>query len=288
MWNTALGEETTETPGCLNLSGAMSKVAQLGVSVSCDGLGAISGGSDGIMRYYDADLSDFIRGPDKELPLPPEPEEGWDEDNPCPEPETIPGDPIYFQAHHAPITFLSWSPTNNRKLVTCAADATIVIWDMWDEACKVLTPTKIIDPIQNLTRFAIWSPDNASLLCSNEDSNVQIFSAVSGNPRTLPMPNHVGTVRAAAWSPLGQCLATVSEDSAVRQWHFRLNRDIQEITKLEKEQAEFNNDMIFWQKLLDKIRKEFQDYKEWKAYEAGRTGRFFWEQQRTSRRHKTS
>lgn len=267
MWNSSIGEETSNAPGCLTLP-KMSGIAQLSVSIACNGLAAVSGGTDGILRYYDADASDFVRGPDKVLPLPPEPEEGWTEENPCPEPETVPGDPIYFQAHQAAITCCNWSPVNPKKLVTASADATVIIWDMWDEGQKNLQPTHLIDPIQNLTRFAMWSPDAASLLCSNEDTNVQMFSAVSGLARTLPMPNHVATVNAAAWSPLGQCLATVSDDSTVRMWHFRLNRDIQEITSLEREQAEFNHDMLEWQKLLDKIRKQFKDYEAWAQYEA--------------------
>ena len=49
--------------------------------------------------------------------------------------------------------------------------------------------------------------------------------------------------------------STASEDGTIRLWHFRLNRDIEQISLLEKEQDVFNHDMINWQAMLNKIRK---------------------------------
>jgi hypothetical protein len=54
--------------------------------------------------------------------------------------------------------------------------------------------------------------------------------------------------------------------SQVRLWHFRLNRDIKDISILEKEQAEFNRDFYSWTKLLNKIRKEMTNYGDWAVY----------------------
>eukprot|EP00392_Amoebophrya_sp_AT5.2_P008932 g8960.t1 len=267
MWNTMIGEETTEQAGDLQCMDGKKSCPQLSLSIACDGSALVSGGQSGRFFYFNADESDFVRGPDKVLPIPPEPEEGWPEDEGPPEPETEPGDPITFDAHSAPVTCVTWSPLNPRLMATASADATVIVWDMWNEEKTQLAPHRNMDPIQNLTGFVQWSPDCASIVCSNEDTNMQIFSAVSGNPRTAPLPGHIAAVVNGAWAPLGQCLATCSEDNSLRLWHFRLNRDIAEITTLEKEQAEFNHDMTYWQKLLDKIRKSFKDYTLWQTYE---------------------
>lgn len=160
-----------------------------------------------------------------------------------------------------------FSPTNDRQVVTASADATVVIWDLWDKDKTKIEPKQAFDPIQNLTHFVAWSPDNATLATSNEDVNTQLFSAVSGAARVAPLPGHASMVTCAAWAPAGQCLATCSEDNTIRLWHFRLNRDIQEISVLEKEQAEFNRDMVAWGKLLHKIRKEFKDYNDGQSYQ---------------------
>ena len=133
MWNTLAGEETTDEPGILYIKTGKETIQQYSVSIACDGGSAISGGKDGRLRCFDLDESDFVRGPKKQLPIPPEPEEGWPEDEGPPEPEYAPGDPISFEGHRASISMVSWSPKNPRKMVTCSADATVVLWDMYDE-----------------------------------------------------------------------------------------------------------------------------------------------------------
>eukprot|EP00928_Gymnodinium_smaydae_P036017 TRINITY_DN25241_c1_g2_i2.p1 TRINITY_DN25241_c1_g2~~TRINITY_DN25241_c1_g2_i2.p1 ORF type:complete len:3507 (-),score=695.75 TRINITY_DN25241_c1_g2_i2:57-10475(-) len=119
----------------------------------------------------------------------------------------------------------------------------------------------VIDPIQCLSPFVVWSPDAATLVSSSEDIYVQLWSAVSGKPRTEALKGHTSTVRHAAWAPSAQCFVTCSDDTSIRMWHFLVNRNITEIAQLEGEQMVFNKDMRDWGALLLHIRLKYTDYK---------------------------
>ncbi|KAF4750387.1 hypothetical protein FOZ62_031501, partial [Perkinsus olseni] len=214
----------------------------------------VSGGKDGFIRFWDIVKLDAVRGPEKVLPIPEEPEDGWGEEGP-PEPERLPGDPMLFEGHpNKSITCIALCPVEGSKLLaTASTDATIKIWTLVDNSLH-------IEPIQCLSSFVSWSPNGATIVSANEDVLVQLFSAVSGKPRSEPMPGHIASTRFAAWAPQGQCLATCSDDSTIRLWHFTVNRNIAEIALLEGEEGAFQDDMKKWQKILDHIRHECHDY----------------------------
>ncbi|KAF4658988.1 hypothetical protein FOL47_007767, partial [Perkinsus chesapeaki] len=223
-------------------------------SAAYDDKMVVTGGKDGCIRFWDTEKLDTLRGPEKVMPLPEEPEDGWGEEGP-PEPERIPGEPILIEGHpHKRVTCVALCPVKGSNLLaTASSDATIKIWDLKDHSLH-------IKPIQCLSNVVSWSPNGATLVSANEDVLVQLFSAVSGKPRSEPMPGHIASMRMAAWTPQGQCLATCSDDGTIRLWHFTVNRNIAEIAVLEGEEGVFQEDMKKWQKILDHIRHECHDY----------------------------
>jgi WD40 repeat protein len=226
------------------------------LSFSCDGTRLLTGGREKAIRIWDPIACDAMRGPEKVLPVPEEPEEGWEEGIP-PEPEVIPGDPMFIEGHNAWVTCIEFAPQDPKRFASASTDATIRIWKL-DEAG--VAAVQLIDPIQCLSNYCCWSPDAATLVSSNEDTFVQLWSAVSGKPRTEPLSGHTATLNDTAWAPNGQAFVSCSDDNSLRLWHFLVNRNITEIAALEGEQGVFNDDMRKWQKILDLIRKEYTKY----------------------------
>ncbi|KAF4695939.1 hypothetical protein FOZ63_001470, partial [Perkinsus olseni] len=123
----------------------------------------VSGGKDGFIRFWDIVKLDAVRGPEKVLPIPEEPEDGWGEEGP-PEPERLPGDPMLFEGHpNKSITCIALCPVEGSKLLaTASTDATIKIWTLVDNSLH-------IEPIQCLSSFVSWSPNGATIVSANED-----------------------------------------------------------------------------------------------------------------------
>ncbi|CAL1161623.1 unnamed protein product [Cladocopium goreaui] len=225
-----------------------------------DGTRLLIGSNEKHMRIYNTVEKDDLRGPDKLLPKPEPPEEGWTDENPEPADEYEKGDVILLAGHKAPVVCLSFSPKDENRVATCSTDATIRIWNLESGEFHA-DLVQVIDPIQCLSGFVAWSPDATSLVSSSEDIYVGLFSAVSGQRRAEPLQGHQASVRFAAWAPFSQAFVTCSDDHGVRLWHFLVNRNITEIAVLEGEQMEFNDDSRKWWESLQRIRNDFKDYK---------------------------
>jgi len=258
IWEVATGAEKMTEAVSQTTKEGVERIPLYAVAFSGDGTRLLSGGKERCIRIWDPARFDALRGPDKQLPIPPEPEEGWPEGEE-PVPQSVPGDPVLLLGHDAPVLNMSFSPKVPNRFASCSTDATIRIWDLEsDDHSATLTQT--IDAIQCLSTFAVWSPDAATLVASSEDIYVQMFSAVSGKPRAEPLKGHSATVRSAAWAPAAQSFVTCADDNTVRMWHFLINRNITEIAELEGEQMVFNHDMREWGELLAVIRAEYRDY----------------------------
>jgi len=256
FWDVASGAEKATIP--IRTAKTDEPIPILALAFSGDGSRLLSGGKEKCMRIWVPSRGDTLRGPDKKIVVH-EPEDGWP-DGTEPEDEFEPGDPIVLPGHDAHVVSLALCPKDEFRFASASTDATIRIWDLkGDEYSAALE--QVIDPIQCLTSFVIWSPDAATLVSSAEDIYVQLWSAVTGKPRAEPLKGHMATVRAAAWAPNAQCFVTGSEDNAVRMWHFLINRNITEIAELEGEQMVFGSDMRAWGALLAHIRKDFTNYK---------------------------
>jgi dynein heavy chain len=266
IWDVASGQDKVSIPVRCGKAGAEEPVPLWALAFTGDGSRLLSGGKEKCIRVWVPAKLDALRGPDKLKPPPPEPEEGWPEETGPPPDEFEPGDPITVVGHDAPVMCIQFNPTNKVRFASTSTDATICIWDFKSDE-HTATLTRVIDAIQCLSSFVIWSPDAATLVSSNEDIYVQIWSAVTGKPRAEPLHGHTATVRNAAWAPSGQCFVTCAEDNTVRTWHFLINRNITEIALLEGEQMEFNDDMRAWRDSLTHIRREFKEFKNGLQYE---------------------
>jgi WD40 repeat protein len=257
IWEVSTGAELSTQ--ALRAPKTDEEIPILALAFTGDGKYLLSGGKEKFIRIWDSSTGDTLRGPDIKIPNV-EPEEGWPDGVEPPE-ETKPGNPITVEGHGAPVVCIRFSPKSATRFASCSTDATIRIWDLAvDTDAHTATLTPVIDAIQCLTPFVTWSPDAATLVSSNEDIYVSLWSAVSGKPRCEPLRGHTATVKSCAWAPSGQALVTTAEDTSVRMWHFLINRNIIEIAELEKEQMVFNNDMRQWQDQLLHIRFQYTDY----------------------------
>lgn len=97
IWDAASGDEiaTLAADPC-NRVGDPIEQFWVDCSAAYDENIVVSGGKDGFIRFWDIAKLDAVRGPEKVMPIPDEPEEGWGEGGP-PEPERSPGDPVVFE-----------------------------------------------------------------------------------------------------------------------------------------------------------------------------------------------
>ncbi len=62
--------------GALQVIKGKQVIGQCNISIACDGALCTSGGNDGTIYLWNLEENDFVRGPEKVKPIPPEPEEG--------------------------------------------------------------------------------------------------------------------------------------------------------------------------------------------------------------------
>jgi len=124
-----------------------------------------------------------------------------------------------LRGHSGQILALAWSP-DGRWLASSAKDGTLVIWDTERGANRVLERGGGA-AVQALA----FSPDGTRLASGSADGRVvihnlgnlkNILQAAAAIPSRTMFGRHEGAVRALAWHPEGEVLASASADDTIQ------------------------------------------------------------------------
>jgi WD40 repeat protein/serine/threonine protein kinase len=124
-----------------------------------------------------------------------------------------------FQAHPAPVPWVSYSP-DGRRLVTTSWDKTARVWDATNKAqiCTLNGHTHVVG-------FAAFSPDGKRVATASWDKTAKVWDASTGK-ELFTLRGHDGCVGGVAFSPDGKYLATASDDNTARVWDGRTGKEL--------------------------------------------------------------
>lgn len=127
-----------------------------------------------------------------------------------------------LSGHTDAVVGIAWSPDGSR-IVTASDDGTAKVWDATTGE-ELFTFSEHIAQV----KWAAWSPDGSRVVTAGQDDTVKVWNAGTGagiltfaspgveritydEKETYPVPR-------AAWSPLGDRIATGSGDGMVQVW----------------------------------------------------------------------
>jgi eukaryotic-like serine/threonine-protein kinase len=118
---------------------------------------------------------------------------------------------LRLKGHTDPITFLAFSPDNER-IATASKDKTAKVWDA-ATGRELLT----LKAHSSFVLCVTFSPDGQWLATSSDDNTVKVWDAATGRElRTLK--GHGGGIASLAFYPDGRRLVTGSQDYTAKVW----------------------------------------------------------------------
>ncbi len=119
-----------------------------------------------------------------------------------------------FQGHTKPPSQVVMAP-GGRRVVTCADDFTIRIWD-WDSAAELVC---IGDDeiLESGIRCVACSPDGNQFMAGSADGMLILYSLSSGD-EFARFSGHTGAINDVTFSASGRFVASASDDKSVRIW----------------------------------------------------------------------
>ncbi|KAK4536925.1 hypothetical protein CDCA_CDCA10G2950 [Cyanidium caldarium] len=135
-----------------------------------------------------------------------------------------------FRAHQECIRDLSFAPSD-AKLVTCADDQTIRVWDFESPTTRANevdgTPERILRGHGWDVRSVHWHPSKPLLASGSKDSLVKIWDPKTGKCLTT-LHGHKSAVVKVRWNPLnGNYLLSGSRDQSIKLFDIRMMREVQ-------------------------------------------------------------
>ncbi|MCL5037038.1 MAG: WD40 repeat domain-containing protein [Chloroflexi bacterium] len=127
---------------------------------------------------------------------------------------------VDFRAHGDIITAVKYSP-DGKYIATAGADEQAKIWKLDGKPDKTL-----IKHNDSLTGID-WSPDGSKIATSSWDERAIIWDAKTGRPLHV-LKGHTGCVSGVSFSPDGKSLATSSFDKTIRTWDVKSGKLIKD------------------------------------------------------------
>jgi WD40 repeat protein/serine/threonine protein kinase len=124
-----------------------------------------------------------------------------------------------FQAHLAPVTFVTFNP-DGRRLLTTSWDGTAKLWD-----AATGTAVQTFTGHSHLIQSATFSDDGRRVGTASWDKTAKVWDAATGK-ELLTLRGHDDRVSGVAFSPDGKRLATSSQDNTVRIWDAATGQEI--------------------------------------------------------------
>ncbi len=126
---------------------------------------------------------------------------------------------LRFQAHPAPVIWVSYSP-DGKRLVTAGWDKTVKVWDAANGA-QLLS----LRGHTNIVQSATFSPDGRRIATASWDRTARVWDAATGK-ELLTLRGHTERVGWVAFSPDGKYLATGSYDHTARIWDGKTGKEL--------------------------------------------------------------
>ncbi len=126
---------------------------------------------------------------------------------------------LQFQAHPAPVIWVSYSP-DGQRLVTSGWDKTVKVWDATNG-----TAVLSLHGHSHVVQSAVFSPDGQRVGTASWDRTARIWDAVTGK-ELFTLRGHSERVACVAFDPDGKYLATASFDRTVRIWDAKTGKEL--------------------------------------------------------------
>ncbi|KAG9119521.1 hypothetical protein FRC07_005417, partial [Ceratobasidium sp. 392] len=152
------------------------------MSISFDGLRAVSGCHDGSIYIWDAYTARFMVEP--------------------------------FKAHTRMVKSVSFSPDGSR-IVSGSYDSTIRIWDAYTGQAIAISFRGHTSMIGSVA----FSPDGSCIVSGSNDRTVRLWDAYTGQAKAHPLKGHTGMVNCVAFSPNGDRIVSGSDDCTICIWN---------------------------------------------------------------------
>ncbi len=137
----------------------------------------------------------------------------------------------------APVRAVAWSPDSTR-IASGSEDGVVQVWQAEDGGD--MTGRKVVSYCNHIGSIytVAWSPDGTRIASAGRDKTVQVwniatatrwpapFSSFAGGSKVFAYHGHTDAVRALAWSPNGQLIASAGNDHTVHVWHVNTKRTV--------------------------------------------------------------
>uniref|UniRef100_A0A0R3WC30 Probable cytosolic iron-sulfur protein assembly protein CIAO1 homolog n=1 Tax=Taenia asiatica TaxID=60517 RepID=A0A0R3WC30_TAEAS len=122
-----------------------------------------------------------------------------------------------LEGHTSEVKCVAWS-LSGYLLATCGRDKSVWIWEFDDE--EDFQCVSVLQPHTGDVKYVFWHPIKEVLGSTSYDNTINLYKEELDDWTVVcKLIGHESTVWKAEFSPNGQFLASVSEDTTIKLWH---------------------------------------------------------------------